>query len=73
RGIVVKAYIVLKPEYSGTETMSKDIQRHAKALTAPYKYPRQIEFITQMPKTYSGKIKRNVLRNHAENGICDWI
>ncbi len=73
RGIVIKAYIVLKPDYSPTEAMAKEIQRHAKSLTAPYKYPRYVEFIEQMPKTYSGKIRRNVLRKHAEDGVCTWM
>ncbi len=73
RGIVIKAYIVLKPDYAPTEAMGREIQRHAKALTAPYKYPRYVEFIAQMPKTYSGKIRRNVLRKHAEDGVCTWM
>ena len=53
--------------------MAREIQRHAKSLTAPYKYPRYVEFIAQMPKTYSGKIRRNVLRKHAEDGVCTWM
>ncbi len=73
RGNIIKAYIVLKPNFSNSETMGKEIQSHAKTLSAPYKYPRIIQFISQMPKTYSGKIRRNVLRQHAEDGICTWM
>jgi len=68
RGIVIKAYIVLKPGFAQSDTLAAEIQQHTKSLTAPYKYPRIIEFLEQMPKTYSGKIKRNVLREHALNG-----
>lgn len=46
----------------------REIQNFVKKETAPYKYPREIEFVRQMPKTFSGKIKRDVLRHHAETG-----
>ena len=64
----IKAYIVLKPDYDPTESLVRDIQRHTKELTAPYKYPREIEFVKSLPKSYAGKIKRDILRKHAENG-----
>jgi acetyl-CoA synthetase len=62
RGVIVKAFIVLKPGYSPSETLIKEIQNHVRMTTAPYKYPRAIEFVEELPKTLSGKIKRNELR-----------
>jgi acetyl-CoA synthetase len=62
RGVIVKAFIVLKPGYTPSETLIRDIQSHVRQTTAPYKYPRAIEFLDELPKTISGKIKRNVLR-----------
>ena len=74
RGTVIKAYIVLKKGVEPTEALVRDIQRHTREETAPYKYPRLVEFVPQLPKTFSGKIRREVLRRHAENGgelVCD--
>ena len=65
RGIIVKAYIVLKSGIQQTDKLATAIQNHVKEVTAPYKYPRSVEFIDQLPKTHSGKIKRNVLREMA--------
>jgi acetyl-CoA synthetase len=62
RGVIVKAFIVLKPGYSPSETLIKEIQNHVRKTTAPYKYPRAVEFVDELPKTLSGKIKRNELR-----------
>lgn len=64
RGEVVKAFIVLNPDYKShdQEQLKKEIQEHVKKTTAPYKYPRKIEFIEELPKTVSGKVKRNELR-----------
>ena len=61
RGQVVKACIVLVPGVEGTEDMKKEIQNYVKTRTAPYKYPRIVEFRTELPKTISGKIMRNKL------------
>ena len=62
RGAIVKAFIILKnPEKAGTGLVA-DIQDFCKNLTAPYKYPRQIEFVDSLPKTISGKIRRVELR-----------
>ncbi len=72
RGARVKAYVVLKPEFEATESLVRELQNFVKRETAPYKYPREIEFIKQMPKTFSGKIKRDVLRRHAETGENTW-
>uniref|UniRef100_G3QYL2 medium-chain acyl-CoA ligase n=1 Tax=Gorilla gorilla gorilla TaxID=9595 RepID=G3QYL2_GORGO len=64
RGEVVKAFVVLNPDYKShdQEQLIKEIQEHVKKTTAPYKYPRKVEFIQELPKTISGKTKRNELR-----------
>ena len=62
RGQVVKASIVLTKGTEGTEELKKEIQNYVKEHTAPYKYPRIIEFLDAMPKTISGKIRRTELR-----------
>ncbi|MDM8537660.1 AMP-binding protein [Desulfobacterales bacterium HSG17] len=63
RGEVVKAYITLVPGYTAGDELATDIQKHVKKVTAPYKYPRKIEFVDALPKTISGKIRRIELRN----------
>ncbi|MSR15106.1 MAG: acyl-CoA synthetase [Gammaproteobacteria bacterium] len=63
RGEVVKAFVVLKAGQRGDEALVKTLQDHVKAVTAPYKYPRKIEFVTTLPKTVSGKIRRIELRD----------
>ena len=62
RGMVVKAFIVLNSGYEPSDELIVDIQKFVKEITAPYKYPRVIEFVDELPKTISGKIKRNELR-----------
>ena len=62
RGQVVKANIVLVPGKEKSEDLKKEIQQYVKTNTAPYKYPRIIEFFDELPKTISGKIKRTDLR-----------
>ena len=62
RGQIVKAFVVLKPGFIPSDSLAKDLQDLVKRLTAPYKYPRSIEFTETLPKTISGKIRRNVLR-----------
>jgi len=62
RGQVVKATIVLAKGYEPSEKLKKDIQDHVKRVTAPYKYPRIIEFVDELPKTISGKIRRVEIR-----------
>lgn len=64
RGEVVKAFIVLNPDYKShdQEQLKKEIQEHVKKSTAPYKYPRKVEFVPDLPKTISGKIKRKELK-----------
>ena len=62
RGEIVKAYVILKPGNAGTPELVNEIQEFVKNVTAPYKYPREIEFVTELPKTISGKIRRVELR-----------
>ncbi|KAL6085992.1 hypothetical protein STEG23_023129, partial [Scotinomys teguina] len=64
RGQVVKAFIVLTPEFLShdQEQLTKELQEHVKSVTAPYKYPRKVEFVAELPKTVTGKIKRKELR-----------
>ncbi|WP_406945661.1 acyl-CoA synthetase MbcS [Halobacillus sp. SY10] len=62
RGNIVKAYIVLQKGFEGNDELVSDLQNHVKELTAPYKYPRKVEFIQELPKTTSGKIRRVELR-----------
>lgn len=62
RGQVVKATIVLVQGYSACDELIRELQNHVKRVTAPYKYPRIIEFVPELPKTASGKIQRNLIR-----------
>ena len=64
RGQVVKATVVLTKGTEGSEELKKDIQTYVKTHTAPYKYPRIVEFATELPKTISGKIRRVEIRNN---------
>ena len=65
RGQVVKATIVLAKDYKerAGEALIKEIQDHVKHVTAPYKYPRIVEFVEELPKTISGKIRRVEIRD----------
>jgi acetyl-CoA synthetase len=62
RGAIVKAFVVLKRPEEASEQLVKELQEHVKRVTAPYKYPREIEFVSDLPKTTSGKIRRVELR-----------
>jgi 2-aminobenzoate-CoA ligase len=62
RGMIVKAFCVLKPGHTGDAAMVKTLQDHVKAVIAPYKYPREIEFVTNLPRTETGKLQRFRLR-----------
>ncbi len=62
RGQIVKAFVVLKSGFLPSGLLVTRLQEHVKTVTAPYKYPRVIEFVDSLPKTYSGKIRRNELR-----------
>jgi acetyl-CoA synthetase/medium-chain acyl-CoA synthetase len=62
RGEVVKAFVILAPGNSPSDALATELQEYVKNSTAPYKYPREIEFVTEVPKTISGKIRRVELR-----------
>jgi len=66
RGQVVKATIVLAKGFEPSDALKKELQDHVKRSTAPYKYPRIVEFVTSLPKTTSDKIRRNVIRQQDE-------
>jgi acetyl-CoA synthetase len=63
RGQVVKATIVLARGYTASQALAGDLQEHTKKVTAPYKYPRIVEFVSELPKTISGKIRRVAIRD----------
>jgi acetyl-CoA synthetase/medium-chain acyl-CoA synthetase len=65
RGTIVKAYVILVPGHEPSEGLAAELQDHVKQVTAPYKYPREIEFVGELPKTISGKIRRVELRTRA--------
>lgn len=67
RGQAVKATVVLAPGYTGSPELAKELQEHVKKETAPYKYPRIIDFVAELPKTISGKIKRAEIRAKDES------
>ena len=67
RGQIVKAFVVLRPGHEPSEGLARELQEHAKRVTAPYKYPREIEFLPELPKTRSGKIRRVDLRRREES------
>ena len=62
RGQIVKAFVVLRPGHEPGDRLARELQEHVKAVTAPYKYPRAITFVDELPKTSSGKIRRSELR-----------
>lgn len=68
RGMIVKAFCVLKPGHSGDDAMVKTLQDHVKAAIAPFKYPREIEFVASLPRTETGKLQRFRLRQGAAQG-----
>lgn len=68
RGEIVKAFVILANGYTPSEELVKELQGHVKSVTAPYKYPRAIEFVYDLPKTTSGKIKRAELKRREWEG-----
>lgn len=68
RGQVVKATVVPAKGYQAGEALAKELQEHVKAATAPYKYPRLVEFVAELPKTISGKIRRVEIRENESPG-----
>ncbi|MCX7318418.1 MAG: 2-aminobenzoate-CoA ligase, partial [Hyphomicrobiales bacterium] len=65
RGMIVKAYVVLAPGHVPSDALVGELQNHVKREIAPFKYPRAIEFVTQLPKTQTGKLQRFALRKLA--------
>ena len=63
RGVIVKAFVVLKDGWKPSDELVKELQNHVKKTTAPYKYPRAVEFVDDLPKTISGKVRRVELRD----------
>jgi acetyl-CoA synthetase/medium-chain acyl-CoA synthetase len=62
RGQIVKAFVVLKPGRQASDALAAELQEHVRTVTAPYMYPREVEFVSELPKTISGKIRRVELR-----------
>ena len=65
----MKAFVVLRPGHEDREALARELQEHCKRVTAPYKYPREIEFVESLPKTRSGKIRRVELRRLEEERV----
>ena len=63
RGNIVKAFVVPKPGHAPSEALAKELQEFVKNTIAPYKYPREVEFATSLPRTETGKLQRFKLRN----------
>jgi 2-aminobenzoate-CoA ligase len=62
RGMVIKAFVVLRPEFVANDAMAKTLQEHVKISIAPYKYPREVEFLASLPRTETGKLQRFKLK-----------
>jgi acyl-coenzyme A synthetase/AMP-(fatty) acid ligase len=69
RGQIVKAFVILAPGHAGSQALVLELQDHCKRVSAPYKYPREIEFVDELPKTISGKIRRVELRQRETAAI----
>ena len=67
RGMIVKAYVVLMPGIKADDALTSELQDHVKREIAPYKYPRTIEYVTELPKTQTGKMQRFALRQMAKS------
>jgi acyl-coenzyme A synthetase/AMP-(fatty) acid ligase len=65
RGAVVRAVVVLRDGFGASDRLARELQDHVKAQTAPYKYPRIVDFVAELPKTPSGKVRRALLRDQA--------
>jgi acetyl-CoA synthetase len=63
RGSIVRAVVVLREEYAPSDALARELQDHVKATTAPYKYPRIVDFASELPRTPSGKLRRAALRD----------
>ena len=65
---LVTAFIICAAGYEGSDALAKELQEHVKQTTAPYKYPRLVYFVDELPKTVSGKIRRTELRDRLREG-----
>jgi acetyl-CoA synthetase len=73
RGTVVKAFVLLAPGHSASDSLSDSIREHVKHSLAPYQQPREIEFVTELPMTTTGKVQRKVLRElEAKRKAISW-
>jgi acyl-coenzyme A synthetase/AMP-(fatty) acid ligase len=66
---IVTAFCILVPGVEGTPALAKELQDHVRTVTAPYKYPREVHFVSELPKTVSGKIRRTELRQRLREGL----
>jgi acetyl-CoA synthetase len=66
RGALVKAYVVLSVGYAASDALVAELQVHVRGKLAPYEYPKEIEFIAELPMTTTGKVQRRVLRLQEE-------
>ncbi len=71
RGMIVKAYVVLRADVPADPATARELQDHVKQTIAPYKYPRAVEFVTELPRTGSGKLQRAELRSRAAQAAAD--
>ena len=69
RGNIVKAFVILAPGYVPSEELTLSLQEHVRSVTAPFKYPRAIEYVSELPKTISGKIRRVELREREQRRV----
>jgi acyl-coenzyme A synthetase/AMP-(fatty) acid ligase len=69
RGQIVKAFVILRPKIVASEELKHELQQFCKHTVAPYKYPREIEFVAELPKTISGKTRHAELRRRHLAGL----
>ncbi|WP_370278200.1 AMP-binding protein [Pontibacterium sp.] len=67
RGSIIKAYVVIKPEFDANEELAEELKQHVRNRLSTHAFPREIEFVQDLPKTPSGKIQRFILRNQARD------
>ncbi len=66
RGAIIKAYVVIKPQYDPSDELAAELKTHVRSRLSTHAFPREIEFVQELPKTPSGKIQRFILRNKAK-------
>jgi len=67
RGAIIKAYVVLKSQYEPSDELAAELKNHVRSRLSTHAFPREIEFMPELPKTPSGKIQRFILRNRAKD------